>query len=56
VPPKIDTGNPDWALIRSMTKTAIAKAEARDSGGSHRPHATKKRHNANDTADLAGSC
>jgi polyisoprenyl-teichoic acid--peptidoglycan teichoic acid transferase len=56
VPPKIDTGNPNWALIRSMTKTAIAKAEARDSGGAHRPHATKKRHNANDTADLAGSC
>jgi polyisoprenyl-teichoic acid--peptidoglycan teichoic acid transferase len=56
VPPKIDTGKPDWALIRSMTKTAIAKAEARDSGGAHRPHGTKKHHNANDTADLAGSC
>jgi polyisoprenyl-teichoic acid--peptidoglycan teichoic acid transferase len=56
VPPKIDTGNPNWALIRSMTKTAIAKAEARDSGGAHRPHAPKKRHNANDTPDLAGSC
>jgi LCP family protein required for cell wall assembly len=56
VPPKIDTGNPNWALIRSMTTTAIAKAEARDSGGTHRPHAGKKRHNANDTTDLAGSC
>jgi LCP family protein required for cell wall assembly len=55
VPPKIDTGNPDWALIRSMVSKAVAAAEARDAGKSG-GHKTKQRHDANDSADLAGAC
>jgi LCP family protein required for cell wall assembly len=55
VPPAIDTGDPDFAKIKAMVSEAIAKSEARDDGsGDHGRH--KKRHNANDTGDLAKAC
>ena len=67
VPPKIDDGNPDWALIRHMVTSAIAKSVAAGSG--HSPgHPTKppaslgnrdsyqESYAANDTSDLTGSC
>ena len=55
VPPRIDTGHPDWALIRSMVTDAIDAAEAKDSGTpAARPH--KSRHDANHSADLTTSC
>lgn len=66
VPPKIDTGDPDWALIRTMVTTAIAKSEAagaKTPGGSpaKRPAAGgndsyQQSYAANDTSNLADSC
>ncbi len=57
VPPRIDTGDPDWALIRSMVSGAIEKSEARDDGtptpGGQRP---KSRPDANHSSDLATAC
>lgn len=66
VPPKIDTGNPDWALIRQMVTTALTKSEA--AGSSHAPAGPTKAPLAgnkdsyqssyapNDTSDLSDSC
>jgi LCP family protein required for cell wall assembly len=56
VPPKIDTGDPNWTLIRSMVTSAIDASEARDSGGrsSSAPH--HRHHDANDSADLDSAC
>jgi polyisoprenyl-teichoic acid--peptidoglycan teichoic acid transferase len=57
VPPKIDTGSPDWALIRSMVSKTVSSAEARDAGRKpSKPKPKHKHHDANDTSDLAGSC
>lgn len=57
VPPRIDTGDPDWALIRSMVSDAIEKSEARDDGtptpGGQRP---KSRPDANHSSNLATAC
>jgi LCP family protein required for cell wall assembly len=55
VPPKINTGDPDFDLIRSMVSDAIAAAEAKDDGSSGGSH-----HNAhgdaNDSANLNSAC
>jgi anionic cell wall polymer biosynthesis LytR-Cps2A-Psr (LCP) family protein len=55
VPPVIDTGDPDFAKIKSMVSAAIAQSEARDdsgaAGGRHKKHA-----DANDTRDLSKAC
>ncbi|MBA2558530.1 MAG: LCP family protein, partial [Propionibacteriales bacterium] len=68
VPPRIDTGDPDWSLIRSMVSDAIDASQARDAAssgqsarnktrsGAGRPAKTKPDKDANDSADLAGSC
>lgn len=57
VPPRIDTGDPNWPLIRSMASDAIDKSEAKDAGT---PTPGGKRHqgraDANDSSDLATSC
>ncbi|MGI8434878.1 MAG: LCP family protein [Nocardioidaceae bacterium] len=55
VPPKIDTGNPDWALIRSMVADALAASESKDAGTPSSPH-KKRHHGANSSSDLADSC
>jgi LCP family protein required for cell wall assembly len=55
VPPTIDTGDPDYAKIRSMVSDAIAASEARDDGSSTSGH-HKKHHDANDSNDLAKAC
>ncbi len=66
VPPKIDTGDPDFTLIRSMVTAAVAKSEA--AGSSRAPgHPVKHpktggrdsslpSYAANDTSDLTSSC
>jgi polyisoprenyl-teichoic acid--peptidoglycan teichoic acid transferase len=55
VPPTIDTGDPDYAKIRSMVSDAIAASEARDDGSSASGH-HKKHHDANHSNDLAKAC
>ncbi len=57
VPPRINTGDPDWALIRSMVSGAIEKSEARDDG-TPTPGGQKSnpRRDANQSTDLATSC
>lgn len=55
VPPAINTGDPDWDLIRSMVTDAIDKSEARDAG--EKPAGSGKKHrDANDSGDLNKSC
>jgi len=67
VPPKINTGDPDFRLIRLMVATAVAKSEA--AGTSRAPGHPVKRptslgdkdsyrdsYAANDTSDLSRSC
>ncbi|MGI8701808.1 MAG: LCP family protein [Nocardioidaceae bacterium] len=67
VPPKIDTGNPDWALIRQMVGTAITRSEAAGSTKppAHRPKppvsdggrdSYQQSYAPNDTSDLSGTC
>jgi len=56
VPPKIDTGDPDFDLIRTMVDDAIDSSEARDDTTSDGTRAHRKRGNANHSADLADSC
>jgi polyisoprenyl-teichoic acid--peptidoglycan teichoic acid transferase len=56
VPPKINTGDPDWALIRSMVSKAVSAAEARDEGKKPGGHKKKAHHDANDSANLADAC
>jgi LCP family protein required for cell wall assembly len=55
VPPKINTGDPDFALIRTMVSDAIDTAEAKDSGskpaGGHH-----KSGNANESGNLNSTC
>jgi len=57
VPPAVDTGDPDYAQIRTMVSQAVDKAEAKDAGtptpGLRRNSA---RSDANDSSDLATSC
>lgn len=57
VPPKIDTSDPDWGLIRTMVDEAIKASQAKDEVASptDAPKKDKKR-NANDSTDLASSC
>jgi polyisoprenyl-teichoic acid--peptidoglycan teichoic acid transferase len=66
VPPRIDTGDPDFPLIRSIVAAAISKSEA--AGTSKAPgHSAKKptaggrdsslpSYAANDSSDLSNSC
>jgi polyisoprenyl-teichoic acid--peptidoglycan teichoic acid transferase len=55
VPPRIDTGDPDYAKIKSMVSAAIAASEARDDGSA--PAAEHKRHHgANHADDLDKAC
>ncbi len=56
VPPKIDTGNPDWTLIRSMVTRAIDASQARDSGKAAGGGHKKKHHDANHSSNLSTSC
>ncbi len=59
VPPGINTGAPDWALIRTMVSDAIASSEAKDGMnlGRFLPRKPPDHHkNANDSRDLARSC
>jgi LCP family protein required for cell wall assembly len=67
VPPKINTGDPDFRLIRLMVATAIAKSEAAGSSKSaghpaKRPKSLgdkdsyQQSYAANDTSDLTSSC
>ena len=67
VPPKINTGDPDFRLIRLMVATAITKSEAAGTSKAH-GHPTKRpadlgdkdsyqeSYAANDTSDLTSSC
>lgn len=66
VPPKIDTGDPDFALIKQMVDTAIRKSEAAGTSKASGPGAkppprggrdsSQESYGANDTSDLASSC
>jgi hypothetical protein len=55
VPPAIDTGDPDYAKIRSMVSSAIAASEARDDSSGPSGH-HRKHHNANHANDLSKAC
>jgi LCP family protein required for cell wall assembly len=56
VPPKIDTGDPDFDLIRTMVSSAVTASENRDegikAGGGHQKHGG----DANHSADLGAAC
>ncbi len=57
VPPKINTSDPDWDVIRTMTDEAIEASQAKDDGTSPTDASRKHRkRNANDSTDLANSC
>jgi polyisoprenyl-teichoic acid--peptidoglycan teichoic acid transferase len=60
VPPKINTGDPDFPLIRSMVTKAIAASQAKDDGDKPAAAAKHKkrhvRHDANDSSDLGTAC
>jgi anionic cell wall polymer biosynthesis LytR-Cps2A-Psr (LCP) family protein len=67
VPPRIDTGDPDWELIRSMVDRAIERSTAMDDPDTEQPDdggqekaAKKKRDrrdaDANGSADLGNAC
>jgi hypothetical protein len=55
VPPVIDTGNPDYAKIKSMVADAIAASAARDDGSAP-PARHGKHHGANRSNDLNKAC
>jgi LCP family protein required for cell wall assembly len=67
VPPKIDTGDPDFSVIRQMVVSAISKSEAagtsrapghatRPPGGLGKKDSYQQSYAANDTTDLTTSC
>jgi LCP family protein required for cell wall assembly len=59
VPPKVDTSDPDWQLIRTMVSDAMDRSEGKDGLDLARalPRDKKKpRPDANDSSDLARSC
>ena len=56
VPPRVNTSDPDYALIRELVARAIAKAEAKDAGTTRDGPPRTKRRNANDSSDLTSSC
>lgn len=62
VPPKINTSDPDYALIRSMVTKAIATSQAKDDKGADaRPAAKKNKRpkaarTANDSSNLNSAC
>lgn len=67
VPPKINTSDPDFTLIRQMVTTAIARSEAAGTSkaagnatkrptGLGRKDSSQESYAANDTSDLTTSC
>jgi anionic cell wall polymer biosynthesis LytR-Cps2A-Psr (LCP) family protein len=67
VPPKIDTGDPDFGLIRTMVTSAIKKSAAAGNSKSHVHHVKppadlgdkdsyQSSYAANDTSDLSSTC
>ena len=60
VPPTINTGDPDYALIRSMVTKSIEASQAKDDGGKPAPHRAHHRRaaarTANDSSNLSSSC
>jgi len=61
VPPEIDTGDPDWALIRSMVSDALRSSGVKDGldlrTGRWLPRAERPGPpDANDSGDLASAC
>lgn len=56
VPPKVDTGDPNWTAIRSMVTKAVAASEDRDEGKKPATRKKPKRKDANSSDNLAGSC
>jgi LCP family protein required for cell wall assembly len=56
VPPKINTGDPDFGLIRTMVSDAITTAEARDDGTKPAGGHHKKSGNANESGNLNNAC
>jgi LCP family protein required for cell wall assembly len=62
VPPKINTGDPDFPLIRSMVTNAIAKSQALDAdkggkaAGKNKHRGSHRDGTANDSANLSASC
>ncbi len=60
VPPKINTGDPDYGLIRSMVIKAIASSRAKDDPAQSSTRTRQKGHrlarDANDSGNLAGAC
>ncbi len=55
VPPKIDTGDPDWALIKTMVADAVEASETRDAGTSSKAGRSKGR-DANRSSNLSTAC
>ncbi|MDQ3485091.1 MAG: LCP family protein [Actinomycetota bacterium] len=59
VPPKVNTSDPDWLLVRSMVSDALDRSEAKDGLDLARALPREKKNarpNANDSTDLARSC
>ncbi len=60
VPPRINTSDPDYSLIRSMVTKAIDASSAKDdpnrSPGPRKKHRPKAGANANHSSDLSSAC
>ncbi len=60
VPPKINTGDPDFPLIRTMVSDAISASQAKDDGSAtstkHKGHKKKGHRDANASGDLSDAC
>ncbi len=60
VPPKINTGDPDYGLIRSMVTKAIASSQAKDdpdrSSSTTKKKKNRPQRDANDSGNLANTC
>ncbi len=60
VPPKVNTSNPDWQVVRSMVADALDRSEAKDgldlARALPRESASKRHRDANHSSDLARSC
>jgi len=60
VPPKVNTSDPDWQVVRSMVADALDRSEAKDgldlARALPRESASKRHRDANHSSDLARSC
>jgi hypothetical protein len=60
VPPKINTGDPDYTEIRSLVTKSIEASQAKDDGSKPAPRQGHHRHRAdrtaNDSSNLSSSC